>query len=179
LHRVAWIHLVTEKYPSDHDGKGVSQDHWTQGVWLVCRTTGGAIAGMPFLLVAPPLSNPALGYPGASPPDAPVCGGEPPKVDRLRPWDTGVTATRDEIHRLVDGVPEDRVAAIGEVLHAALEAGLTGDQVRRLVKHLRADPDLTLEPIRKFASAGTLSAEPDLAERIEEILRAEPPGTAA
>jgi hypothetical protein len=25
-------------------------------------------------------------------------------------------ATRDEVHRLVDGVPEERLAAIGEVL---------------------------------------------------------------
>jgi hypothetical protein len=91
-------------------------------------------------------------------------------------------ATRDEIHRLLDGVPEDRVAAIGEILRAALEAGLTGDQAHQLAKQLRAHPDLTrlaAEPIRRFASAGTLSAEPDLAERIEEILRTEPPGTAA
>jgi hypothetical protein len=33
--------------------------------------------------------------------------------------------TRDEVHRLVGGVPENRVAAIGEVLRAALGAGLT------------------------------------------------------
>jgi hypothetical protein len=91
-------------------------------------------------------------------------------------------ATRDEIHRLLDGVPDDRVAAIGEILRAALEAGLTGDQAHRLAKQLRVDPDLTrlaAEPVRRFASAGTLSAEPDLAERSEEILRTEPPGTAA
>ena len=91
-------------------------------------------------------------------------------------------ATRDEIHRLVDGVPEDRVAAIGEVLRAALEADLTGDDAHRLAEHLHAPPDLTrlaAEPVRRFASAGTLSAEPDLAEQVEEILRAEPPGTAA
>jgi hypothetical protein len=77
-------------------------------------------------------------------------------------------ATVDEVHRLVDGVPEDRVAAIGEVLRAALEADLTGDQAHRLAKQLRAYPDLTrlaAEPIRRFASEGTLSAEPDLAER--------------
>lgn len=91
-------------------------------------------------------------------------------------------ATRDEVHRLVDGVPEDRVAAIGEVLRAALEAVLTDEQVRQLAERLRADPDLAPlpeEPVRTFASAGTLSAEPDLAERVEEILRTEPPGTAA
>ncbi|MGH3798329.1 MAG: hypothetical protein ACRDSP_26065 [Pseudonocardiaceae bacterium] len=91
-------------------------------------------------------------------------------------------ATRDEVHRLVDGVPEDRVAAIGEVLRAALDAGLTTDQAHRLAEQLRAHPDLTplaVEPVRTFASAGMLSAEPDLAERVEEILRTEPPGTAA
>jgi hypothetical protein len=91
-------------------------------------------------------------------------------------------ATRDEIHRLLDGVPDDRVAAIGEILRAAMEAGLTGDQAHRLARQLRVDPDLTrlsAEPVRKFASTGTLSAEPDLAERSEEILRTEPPGTAA
>jgi hypothetical protein len=91
-------------------------------------------------------------------------------------------ATRDKIHRLVDGVPEDRVAAIGEVLRAALETGLTGDQVHRLAEQLRAHPDLTrlaAEPVPRFASAGTLSAEPDLAQRVEEIMRTEPPGTGA
>ncbi len=91
-------------------------------------------------------------------------------------------ATRDEVHRLVDGVPEDRVAAIGEVLRAALEAGLTGDQAHRFAEQLRAHPDrfrLAADPVRRFASAGTLSAEPDLAERVEEILHTEPPGAAA
>lgn len=91
-------------------------------------------------------------------------------------------ATRDEIHRLIDAVPEDRVAAIVEVLRATVEAGLSGDQAHRLAKQLRAHSDLTrlaAEPIRRFASAGTLSAEPDLAERLEEMLHTEPPGTAA
>jgi len=106
----------------------------------------------------------------------------PLTADGLQPWDTDVMATRDEIRRLLDGVPDDRVAAIGEILRAALEAGLTGDQAHQLAKQLRVDPDLTrlaAEPVRRFASAGTLSAEPDLAERSEEILRTEPPGTAA
>jgi cytochrome P450 len=47
---------------------------------------------------------------------------------------------------------------------------------------MRAHPDqdrLADEPVRAFASAGTLSAEPYLAERVEETLRSEPPGTAA
>ncbi len=42
--------------------------------------------------------------------------------------------TRDEIHRLLDGVPNDRVAPIGEIPRAAREAGLTGDQAHRLAK---------------------------------------------
>jgi len=90
-------------------------------------------------------------------------------------------ATRDEVHRLVDVLPEDRVAAIGEVLRAAIEAGVTDEQAHRLAEQLRAQPDstwLASEPVRTFASAGTLSAEPNLAERVEEILRTEP-GTAA
>jgi hypothetical protein len=67
-------------------------------------------------------------------------------------------------------------------LRAALEAGLTGDQAHRLAKQLGVDADLTrlaAEPVRKFASTGTLSAEPDLAERSEETLRTESLGTAA
>jgi hypothetical protein len=63
-----------------------------------------------------------------------------------------------------------------------MNSGLTGEQAHRLAKQLRGDPDLArlaAEPVRKFTSAGTLSAEPDLAERSEEILRTEPPGTAA
>ncbi len=90
-------------------------------------------------------------------------------------------ATRDEVHRLVDVLPEDRVAAIGEVLRAAVEVGMTDDQAHRLADQLRVHPDstrLASEPVRTFASAATLSAEPNLAERVEEILRTEP-GTAA
>ncbi|MGH3912845.1 MAG: hypothetical protein ACRDTC_05465 [Pseudonocardiaceae bacterium] len=90
-------------------------------------------------------------------------------------------ATRDEVHRLVDVLPEERVALIGEVLRAVIEGGLTGDQVHRLAERLRAQPGATrfaAEPVHTFAGAGTLSAEPDLAERIEEILGTEP-GTAA
>jgi hypothetical protein len=59
-------------------------------------------------------------------------------------------------------------------LRAALEAGLTDEQARQLAERLRVHPDLApllAEPVRTFASAGTLSAETDLAERIEEILR--------
>lgn len=86
------------------------------------------------------------------------------------------------MHRLIDGLPEDRVAAIGEVLRAALETGLTDDQAHRLAGQLRVHPNLAhlaAEPVRRFASAGTLAAEPDLAQRVEEILRTESPGTAA
>lgn len=86
-----------------------------------------------------------------------------------RSWDAGAVATRDEVHRLVDVLPEDRAAAIGEVLRAAVEADLTDDQAHRLAELLRAQPDstpLAAEPVRTFASAGTLSAEPDLSERL-------------
>lgn len=46
-------------------------------------------------------------------------------VSGNRPWDTGGMATRDKVHRLVDVVPEARVAAIGEVLRTAIEVGMT------------------------------------------------------
>lgn len=79
-------------------------------------------------------------------------------------------ATRDEVHHLVDSVPEDQVAAIGEALRAALEAGLVGRQARRLADHLHDPISLPSQPVRTFASTGTMSAEPDLAERVEQIL---------
>lgn len=58
---------------------------------------------------------------------------------------------------------------------------MTNEQAHRLTEQLRAHPDstpLASEPVRAFASAGMLSAEPNLAERVEEIRRTEP-GTAA
>jgi hypothetical protein len=64
--------------------------------------------------------------------------------------------------RLVDVLPEDQVGAIGEVLRAAVAAGLTGEQAHRLAERLRAHSDsarLAAEPVRTFASAGTLSRE--------------------
>lgn len=61
----------------------------------------------------------------------------------------GVMATRDDVHRLVGVLPEGGVAAIGSVLRAAIEAGMTDEQVHRLAEQL-------------------------LAERVEEILRTEP-----
>jgi hypothetical protein len=90
-------------------------------------------------------------------------------------WENvSMAITRDEVHRLVDAVPEDRVEAIGAALHAAVEAGMTGDDVRRLAELLRSHPDPARPasaPLRTFGSAGALSAEHDLAERVEEILR--------
>ncbi|MGH3813190.1 MAG: hypothetical protein ACRDUV_12135 [Pseudonocardiaceae bacterium] len=103
-------------------------------------------------------------------------------MDGRGSWDTGIMASRDEVHRLVDGVPEERVAAIGEALRAAVEAGLSdraGIPAGRAAAHPSGAAAVTAEPVRTFASAGALSAEPDLAERVEEILRTEPPGTAA
>jgi len=86
-------------------------------------------------------------------------------------------ATRDDVHRLVDVLPEDLVAAIGAVLRAAIEAGMTDEQVHRLAEQVRAHPNstrLASQPVRMFASAGTLSAEPELAERAEKMLRTDP-----
>jgi hypothetical protein len=59
---------------------------------------------------------------------------------------------REDIHRLVDALPAARLPAAAQLLRASL-----------------ADTD----PIerRRFASTGTLSAEHDLAERSEDVLR--------
>jgi hypothetical protein len=88
-------------------------------------------------------------------------------------------ATRDEVHRLVDAVPDDRLTTLGEILRAAAESGMTWEQaLYTVLRGQGAEAHMAAEPVRRFASAGTLSAEPDLAERAEEILRSEP-GTAA
>jgi hypothetical protein len=138
-------------------------------------------------------------------------------------WETGVMATRQEVHNLVDGVPEDQLNAVSEVMHAAVEAGLPSGAMHRLAELMRTQGDvlrlhidpalvaqlvnlasmpgiahladvaeqlrmvlpvvptqtaasqirLAATPIRTFASAGALSAEHDLAERAEDVLRTE------
>ncbi|MDN5859528.1 MAG: hypothetical protein L0H84_12985 [Pseudonocardia sp.] len=61
-------------------------------------------------------------------------------------------ASREDVHRLLEGVPESRLPAIEQVLRASL------------------DGPVPTAP-RRFTSAGTLTAEHDLAERSEDILR--------
>jgi hypothetical protein len=63
--------------------------------------------------------------------------------------------SREDAHRLLDAVPEARLPVIEQVLRASLDGPLPA-------------------PPRRFASAGTLSAEHDLAERSEDILREDP-----
>jgi hypothetical protein len=60
--------------------------------------------------------------------------------------------SREDIHRLVDALPAARLPAVEQLLRASL-----------------ADADPTGR--RRFASTGTLSAEHDLAERSEDVLR--------
>jgi hypothetical protein len=62
-------------------------------------------------------------------------------------------STREDVHRLVDAVPEARLPVLEQILRASLES----------------PPPVAP---RRFASAGTLAAEHDLAERSEDILRA-------
>ena len=62
--------------------------------------------------------------------------------------------SREDIHRLVDALPAVRLPEVEQLLRASLE---------------EAAP----ETPRRFASAGTLSAEHDLAERSEDILRSD------
>ncbi|MGH3870985.1 MAG: hypothetical protein ACRDSR_05635 [Pseudonocardiaceae bacterium] len=78
--------------------------------------------------------------------------------------------------RLVSVLSEDQAAAIGAVLRAAIEASRTDEQAHRPAQWWRADPDstrLASEPVRTFDSAGTLSAKPNPAKRVEEIPRTE------
>jgi len=65
--------------------------------------------------------------------------------------------SREDIHRLVDALPAVRVPEVEQLLRASLEESAP-------------------ETPRRFASAGALSAEHDLAERSEEILRSEDHG---
>jgi hypothetical protein len=90
-------------------------------------------------------------------------------------------STREDVHRLVDAVPDERLATLSEIVRLASGSAMTWEQALRLIDVLRGGStpvDIAAEPVRRFASAGTLSAESDLAERSEEILRSEP-GTAA
>jgi hypothetical protein len=66
--------------------------------------------------------------------------------------------SREDVHRLVDAVPEARLPVVEQVLRASVS---------------RPEPAMP----RRFASAGTLAGEHDLAERSEQILR-EDTGTA-
>ncbi|MGR7025954.1 hypothetical protein [Geodermatophilus sp. URMC 62] len=61
--------------------------------------------------------------------------------------------SREDLHRLVDALPAARLPAVEQLLRASLD-----DAAPRR---------------RQFASAGTLSAEHDLAERSEDILRSD------
>jgi hypothetical protein len=63
-------------------------------------------------------------------------------------------ASREDVHRLLDAIPEARLPVVEQMLRASLD-------------------DPLLAAPRQFTSAGTLSAEHDLAERSEDILRAD------
>lgn len=86
------------------------------------------------------------------------------KSERLFAWDTGEMATRDEVHRLVDVLPEDRVAAIGAVLRAAIEAGMTDEQAHRLAEQLAFLSDVRAG---RYTLIESLSAN---LERIAELV---------
>jgi hypothetical protein len=69
-------------------------------------------------------------------------------------WQTWPVTSREDIHRLVDALPSMRLPGIEKLLRATLAA---------------SEPAMP----RSFASTGALSAEHDLAERSEEILRSD------
>ena len=62
--------------------------------------------------------------------------------------------SREDIHRLVDALPAARLPAVEQLLRASLEETAPTER-------------------RRFVSAGSLSAEHDLAEWSEEILRSD------
>jgi len=66
--------------------------------------------------------------------------------------------SRDELHRLVDVLPDEQVARTLEFIRASLQEQSIG---------VSDAPT----PRRKLSFAGLISAEPDLAKRCEEILR--------
>lgn len=132
-------------------------------------------------------------------------------------------ATREDVHNLVDSVPDDQLSAVTEVMRAAVESGLPEQAMLRLAEMMRTQGDvlrlhidpavlaqlvnlasmpgmahlseiadqlrtllpliptqaadsrarLADHPLRSFASAGALSAEHDLAESTEDVLRTE------
>lgn len=63
-----------------------------------------------------------------------------------------MSATRDELHQLVDELPEGELAPVLDLVR----------------NRVAGQP----EPKRRLSFAGLLHAEPDLAARSEEILRA-------
>jgi hypothetical protein len=75
-------------------------------------------------------------------------------VEACRLCDTRPVTSREDIHRLVDALPAARLPAVEQLLRSSL-----------------ADTDPTER--RRFASTGTLSAEHDLAERSEDVLRSD------
>lgn len=70
----------------------------------------------------------------------------------MRAWENGAVISREDVHRLVDAVPD---------------AGLP--EVEQALCRIVAMPGNTAP--RLFSCAGTSSAEHDLAERSEDILR--------
>lgn len=65
-------------------------------------------------------------------------------------------ASREDVHRLVDLVPEARLPVLERLLRTGLTEGVA-----------------PIAP-REFSCAGTLSDDHDLAERSEEVLREDP-----
>lgn len=84
--------------------------------------------------------------------------------------------TKDEVRQLVDRLSDDYVDAVHGLLRRAVDGDLPVDRIRTLAQPINVALDNSWRggpPIRSFSSAGALSAEPDLAERVEEILRTE------
>jgi hypothetical protein len=73
----------------------------------------------------------------------------------------------DDLHRLVDRLSPIQAGAVRAVV-LQLVGGGEADDDRSSHQSMLAD-----EPVRTFSFAGMMQAEPDLAERSEDILRAE------
>jgi hypothetical protein len=88
----------------------------------------------------------------------PLARHPPSAADDSPPWcNTDRVTNREDLHRLLDAVPETRLPALKEILLANL-----------------AEPEPPTP--RQFTSTGTLSTEHDLAERSGDILRRDSTG---
>src|SRR5947209_760102 len=83
-------------------------------------------------------------------------------------------ATREEVHHLVDGVPDDQLNAVSEVMRAAVEAGLPDEAMHRLAEWMRAQGNvlrLHIDPavVAQLINLASMPGITHLAEVAEQL----------